>query len=41
MPHGSTGQPAATLGRAARHYRLVKDERERLPRSMSGGDLGF
>jgi hypothetical protein len=41
MSRGSTGQPVAMLGRAARHYRLVKDERERLPRPMSGCDLGF
>ena len=41
MPRGSTGEPVAMLGRVAKRYRLVKDERERLPRSMSGCDLGF
>ena len=41
MPRGSTGERVAMVGRAARRYRLVKDERGRLPRSMSGCDLGL
>ncbi len=41
MPHGSIGRPIAMLRRAAKHYRLLKDEHEWFPRSMSGYDLGF